>query len=444
MRSSIRYFAIPLAAVGIAIAADMIVDRQTTEAAWAAELPEPGYGPSDHGDAIAANSADLSLAREKIGHRPGDWLSHAMLANALMDNASLTGDFDAIIDAQTAVDRAAELAPDGSGPFIVRAHTAMGAHRIDVAATALDRYAQRAVPESPDDRAEATAIRGDIAFYLGNIAEAERLYGQADALAASPGIAYRRALAAKAKGDFDAAERLFLGAITRSSNRVPRDVANIAVQLGGIDQARGRYEEAREHFLEADALFPGYWLFEAHIAQADYLTGRTGAAFSRLDAMLETEQPVDVTELYALLLQAEGREQEAARMIAPITAIWGTRLRSLPQAAYGHAIEHHFAFGSTSQALELAERNLALRPYGESRLLMAEAYLANNRPAEALEQIRLARYAGWLSAPQLRAEVNALEALGRDSEADAIRAEAEAINPYVFDPVSELVWFSHG
>lgn len=77
-------------------------------------------------------------------------------------------------------------------------------------------------------------------------------------------------------------------------------------------------------------------------------------------------------------------------------------------------------------------------------MCMAEALLANERPAEALEQIRLAREAGWLSAPHLRTEVNALEALGRDAEAQDLREEAVAINPHVFDPVSEKVWFSRG
>ncbi len=444
MRDKFKYFAVPVAAATTVIGAEALLDGGQPESVRAADLPTPGYGPAGYEDATALNGAYLSLAREKVARGPEDWLAHAMLARALMDQATLTGDFAEIVKAQASIEHAARLAPPGSGPFLARAHTAMGAHRLEVAESALDGYVQRAVPGSEEERAEALAIRGDIAFYRGSIAEAERHYAEAEALAPISGTAYRQALAAKARGEFDEAERLFVRAIARNQERVPRDVANIVIQLGALDQARGRYEEARAHFIEANEMFPGYWLIEAHLAQADYLTGRTGSALQRLEAMLNAQQPINVTELYALLLQAEGREHDAMRLIHPVTALWDNRLRILPEAAYGHAIEHHFAFGSSARALELAARNLRLRPYGEARLLMAEAYLSNNRPADALQQVRMARQAGWLSAPQLRAEVHALEALGRHSEAEAIRGEAEAINPYVFDQVSELVWFSHG
>ena len=362
-----------------------------------------------------------------------------------MSDAQLRGDFVALAEAQDVIGRANELAPERSGPTVIAAHTAMGVHRLDEVDAALDRYDLAVVPGEAGERAEMLALRGDLAFYRGDMIRAEADYEEARDLAAIPGVIYRQALLAKARGQFDRAEALFRQSLRTMSGPTPRNVASFAMQLGAIDQARGRYEDARDHFIEADRLFPGYWLLEAHVAQADYLTGRHDAALTRLEAMLaEGEQPVDITELYALLLQAEGRDAESASVIRDATATWDQRLAMLPEAAYGHAIEHHFKFGSAEKALDLARRNLALRPYGEARLLMAEALLEADDPAGALDQIRLAKRAGWLSAPHLRAEVNALEALGRHDEARPIRAEAEAINPHVFGPLSELVWFSHG
>lgn len=445
MRRTFKLLALPLSAVAIIVGVEMATDDSAVAPAFAAELPAPAYGPANYGAAVAAADAQMSLARQRSSADPDAWLNQAGLAHALMEEAGLEGNFAALVEAQAVMAKALQLAPENAGPAIVAAHTAMGAHRLDAVEAALDLFDRAAVAGSPGERAEALALRGDIAFYRGDMRAARRIYAEAAQLFPLPGVTYRQALLAKASGEFDRAEALFQRALREAEAPPPRDVANVALQLGGIDQARGRYAEARDHFIAADRIFPGHWLFEAHVAQADYLTGRTEAAITRVEAMLaEGGQPVEIAELYALVLQAEGRADESAAASASATALWDERLAQLPEAAYGHAIEHHFKFGSEARALELAQRNLALRPYGEARLLMAEAQLATGDPARALAQIRAARQAGWLSAPHLRAEVNALEALGRTREAAVLRDEAEAINPHVFAPVSELVWLSHG
>ncbi|MGB3167402.1 MAG: hypothetical protein WBA68_11570 [Alteraurantiacibacter sp.] len=438
-----RYLALPAIAVLALAGAEYWYDGDATAVA-ATELRTPEFGPRDFAASVRADEAQLSVAQSRVAQRPQDWLAQAVLARALSDRAGLHGDFDALVAAQRHIVLAEAAAPERSGPGLIAAHVYMGAHLLDEAEGALDNYDQRVIGGSEAERAEAVAIRGDIAFYRGDMAIAQERYAEARRLAAIPGVIYREALLAKAQGRFDDAEQLFHRSLGAMTSPGPRQVANVAIQLGGIDQARGRYEAARDHFVEADQLFPGFWLFEAHVAQGDYLTGRTDAALQRLETMLEVDQPVEIAELYALFLQAEGREAEARPWAAGATAIWDERLDALPEAAYGHAIEHHFKFGSETRALDLAQRNLALRPYGEAQLLMAEAYLANDRPADALSVLRRAKRQGWRSAPHLRAEINALEALGRDDEARPLREEAEAINPHVFGPLSELVWLSHG
>ena len=443
MRRYARYLALPAFAVLAIAGAEFWYDGEGAAVA-ATDLRSPEFGPRDFAASVSEQEAQLSAARSRAERRPQDWLAQAVLARALSERSGLLGDFDALVAAQRHIALAESSAPERSGPGLIAAHVYMGAHLLDEAEAALDIYDSKVIGGTEEERAEAVAIRGDIAFYRGDMAMAQERYAEARRLAAMPGVIYREALLAKAQGRFDDAEQLFHRSLNAMASPGPRQVANVAIQLGGIDQARGQYEAAREHFVEADRFFPGFWLFEAHVAQGDYLTGRTDAALERLEAMLEDDQPVDIAELYALLLQAEGRDEEARRWATGATAIWDERLEALPEAAYGHAIEHHFKFGSATRALELAQRNLALRPYGEAQLLMAEAYLENDRPAEALSVIRRAKRQGWLSAPHLRAEINALEALGRDEEARPLREEAEAINPHVFGPLSELVWFSHG
>ncbi|QZH75603.1 MAG: hypothetical protein JY451_03045 [Erythrobacter sp.] len=445
MRTTLRLLMLPLGAVLLLGGIEFFGSENGGAPVAAASLPKPGFGPANFAEAQRDVAAQLSLARERAARRPDDWLVQASLARALMAQSSLTGGYAMLEEAQRVAALANDLAPEQSGHMLVAAYTAMGAHRLDAVKEALDRFALKVVPAAADEQAEVLGLRGDLAFYQGDLQAATRLYAEARILNPSPGTVYRQALLAKARGEFERAEGLFREALAADASPTPRTVADIAVQLGALDQAQGDYSAARAHFIEADRLFPGFWLYESHVAQVDYLTGRESEALVRLEAMLaQGEQPVEVTELYALLLQSEGRDAESRRWSARATAIWDERLEAMPEAAYGHAIEHHFKFGSADRALELARRNLAERPYGEARLLLAEALLATGDPAGALAQMRRARRDGWLSAPHLRAEVNALEALGRRDEARAVRSDAEAINPHVFDPVSEFVWFSHG
>jgi predicted Zn-dependent protease len=146
----------------------------------------------------------------------------------------------------------------------------------------------------------------------------------------------------------------------------------------------------------------------------------------------------------AMLLRANGEAAESKQWAARAGAEWQRRLSLAPEAAYGHALEHELLFGTPKRALELARANLAARPFGESRVLLASAFIANGRYGEALAQLDRAEASGWHSAPlyALRAQVLALT--DRPGEAARARDAATALNPRIFAPETPLVWFSHG
>ena len=152
----------------------------------------------------------------------------------------------------------------------------------------------------------------------------------------------------------------------------------------------------------------------------------------------------EAMDALAMLLRAQGTGGESRLWAGRADALWRKRLNQMPEAAYGHALEHELVFGTPERALDLATRNLAARPYGESRLLMASALLMNGRTGPALDQLALAESSGWRSAPMYALRAQALELSGRAPDAEAARQQAQALNPHVFEPATALVWFSHG
>src|SRR3546814_2444924 len=77
---------------------------------------------------------------------------------------------------------------------------------------------------------------------------------------------------------------------------------------------------------------------------------------------------------------------------------WTRRLRLLPEAAYGHAIDHCLATEKWDCALDLARRNHANRSYGEAKVLLAEALFRSGRLAEAREAIDQVLASPWRTA----------------------------------------------
>ena len=112
----------------------------------------------------------------------------------------------------------------------------------------------------------------------------------------------------------------------------------------------------------------------------------------------------------------------------------------MPEAAYGHALDHYLNFGDPAVALDIAKRNYALRPNGEAASGLAWALLANHRPADALAAIKPILASGWVSAEShiVAAQAYALLAKGRDAEAE--RRAALAIDPHGLDRNPGVIW----
>lgn len=435
-RRTMHLVVLALLTVLVIVAIDRFGGSRVLPVRKASEAAPQNYGAALRRiDAII--DGDLSIARG----RGGEWLMQERLANAYIARARLTGSFDDYATAQMALDSGFASAPTGAGPHLTQAVLAFSLHRLARAEAMLDAIDHYAIPAERETLDEAGAMRGDIAFYRGDYAGALARYravgpGQAEA-------SYRIAVYLAKTGQIDAA----LEAIEKveAGVRFPtaQMLSSFALLRGALELQRGAREAAIRHFERADSVFPGYWLAEAHLAQMAALSGKPAEAIARFEAIATRNDSPEVMDALAALYRASGDRSRSRLWAERAGRGWNKRLRLFPEAAYGHAVEHCLAFGDPRQALDLAQRDYAARPYGASAIALGWAYLANNRPADALRVIDPVMRSAWVSAEQHIVAAQAHLLLGQSDAADAEQQKALAINPHALDRDAALIWFGH-
>jgi tetratricopeptide (TPR) repeat protein len=427
-------------AAGLSFVAERWLAGRSAGADTAALLaPRPAFGPKTFDEALADSAARIATKEQLARMFPGDWVRLEAVAYAYADRFRLTGDYADLAKAREAVTAARRLVPPPAGPILADAEIAMAGHRLGDAARALADFFMAVAPEASETRA-ATAMAGDIALYRGDMGGAAARYHEAG----PDRMRDRLAILAKAQGRFDDALQDQRAALAERRRPTPFALATLALRSGAIELARGDKAAARALFEQADRQFPGYWLTQAHLAQADAVDGHPDRAVAAMRSVAEKSGSAEAMDALAMLLRSYGRASESRQWAARAGSVWERRLALAPEAAWGHAIEHELVFGSPDRALDVAQRNLANRPFGESRILMANALMLNGRTGEAIAQLKTAEDSGWRSAPMYALRATLLELAGQARAAETAREQAQSLNPHIFEPWTALVWFSHG
>lgn len=439
-----RYVILPIAAVALLTGAEWLINDTAEAPVSAAEWDSPGFGPASYSAAMARLDSDLSLGNERVSKGPDEWLRYESLARMYLHRSHLSFTYDELSLAGEALERAKLLAPTDSGPSLTDAAFAQMSHQLGRAESSLSALDGAVVRSDPAILAESASLKGDVAFYRGDMVRAEALYNQASEYGSNAGVSYRYAILARSQGRYDTAIKYFSHAIPDPAMTTPLTSASTAMQIGAVELARGDYRNARAWFETANRQFSGFWLIEAHLAQAKALEGDLAGAIKDMEAVARRAPAGEVLDALAMLLRTDGQARASRFWADRASEIWDERLDQLPEAAFGHAVEHELVFGSPGKALDLAKRNFEARPYGSSRILLASAYLSNGAFEEAIEQLTLAEKSGWRSAPLYALLAQAYELSSRPAEAEEARKAAVALNPRIFEPETALIWLSHG
>lgn len=393
--------------------------------------------PTTQAEALARIDKELAFAQERA--RGGGWLSHAMVGNDYVVRARLTGAFEDYARAGDAYKRAFAVADPGFGPHLDRAAYNVAVHRLAAVEPDLERIDRYAVPVDDATRAVVIGLRGDLQFYRGHYGEALKLYEQARSLDKSMPASFRLANYWTAMGDPDLALRYLSEAEGKLDPRQQQAHAFIEMQRGVIALRRGRRGVAEGHFRRAERIFPGNPAIGARIASMVALRGDIPGAIALYRRIAESTRSAEAMDAIASLYRSRGDRANTRLWADRAGAIWEERLAMLPEAAYGHALDHFLAFGDPARALAIARRNYANRPYAEAAIGLAWALLANRQPEEALRMLDPVQASGWQSTEQHLAAAQAHALLGRGDEAEEQRQAALALNPRSLDSAPALL-----
>lgn len=406
-------------------------------------MERPAYGPGTYPDLLAVSNERLALSHTRVDRAPNEWLPHAGVGAAALSLFRLTGEIAYLDMAEQEIAAVSALAPMPSGVPELRAELALAQHDLAGAARELDILARASVTPDKPTLSEVAAMRGDLAFYTGNHTEAASLYREAAEIEPHVSLALRLANLQRVSGEFDAAIAT-LAEATRTEKHTPVVLSSIALQTGMIASARGDYATAKDWYDRAETLFPGHWLTALYRAEARLANGQTDRAIADLERLARDHARPEAMDMLALVWRVRGDNARSREWSQKARVIWREWTSKYPAAFAAHAAEHELVFGDAAEALRLARINAQARPFGEARLLLARALMANDQARAALTEIRLAERSGWRSAQLYAIKAQALTILGDTKAADIAGEQARAINPKIDDPATRLVWLAHG
>jgi len=428
------------AAVAVVGVAALDALRGPSEAERAAPLDPAsllsGHGARNYKVSLADLESNLEGKQYLLAREPGDWLRMEGVARALLARARLNASAADLHQANSLLAAGIDSAPWPAGPTLSRAGAALSVHDLAGTETALVRFDASVTPPSELEATEARAMRCEIAFERGDLAKARTLCNPPGDL----GIDLRRANLALAGGDPVEAAQILEIALQRP-RQSPFQLAKMMLQRAAVALAAGQWEAAGRWSRAADTRFPGYWLAEAFVAQSRALEGDTAGAEGAYRAIAERTGNPDIYGALVVLAEARGDVAATRAYLAAARKGWEGRVALLPDTYGGHYAEHLALSGEMARALTIAEEDYRRRPYLQPMTDYVFVLDVAGMPKRIVEVVEQGERRGFRSATLLLAKANALNALGRKTEAVAARQRALEINPRVEQAGQAFVHF---
>lgn len=309
----------------------------------------------------------VSFHESRVKKSPGDATSYFRLAAALNARAEATGDGADYDRALAELNKAAELEPNSTELLLGRAVTLLSRHRFAEARAAAEEGLKRA-----PDNSDLVGVAGDGALQTGDLDAAERHYRQLVELEPKKTASWSRlSQLAELRGDLNEAAALMRKAIDAGYPKPlsPSSAAWARSILGEIELKRGNAAEARRQYKWALAKSPGHPVALQHLAQLDEREGRHVEAEAGYRKILEGRQRDPDAKLgLSRLLAARGEQHEAARLRAEAVRFYEEAVESGNEGYLRQLAEQYMRDNRHAEAVELAARDMKLRPTLESRL----------------------------------------------------------------------------
>jgi tetratricopeptide (TPR) repeat protein len=339
---------------------------------------------------LSPSAQSIAAARQAIGDKPTEYTGYNLLATALVRRAQETTDVSFYTQAEDAVEKSSELAPNNFEAAKIRVSILLGEHEYPAALEAAKNLNKRV----PDD-VMVYGLLTDADVELGNYSEAETAAQWM--LNLRPGNLPALTRAANLRelfGDTEGAYELMELAYQSTSPTETGERALILTQMGHLRLASGSADAAEKFLQQALTFLPGYPVALGNLAEVRITQKRYAEAVTLLQQRYQGAKHVEYLYDLAEALQLAGRATEAKKAFADFET------KSLPESVGKNNSNRELVFyyadhaHQPTKALEVAKQEYAWRHDVDTIDAYAWALHVNGQDAEARKVIEAALAVG--------------------------------------------------
>jgi tetratricopeptide (TPR) repeat protein len=379
----------------------------------------------------------IAEARRAIEKKPTQYAGYNLLAMALSRRARETSDVNFYAQAEDALKKSFELAPQNLDGEKIRVWLLLGRHEFAAA-----REAATALNKRVPDDVLVYGFLTDANAELGNYDEAEKAAQWMLDLRPGnlPGIT-RAAYLRELFGDVDGALELMGMAYQSTPPTEVEDRAWILTQMGHLQLASGKTAAAESMLQEALAKFPGYHYALGNLAKARISQSRYDEAVTLLQQRYQATPHAENLYDLAEALELAGRRDEANKAFAEFEtkSPWeSVRADNSNRELIFYYADHAH---QPAKALDIARQEFARRHDVYTLDAYAWALHVNGRNGEARKQIEAAFSVGIRDAKMLRHAGEIALQLGDRGAAHRYLQESASLNAPGSDQ-ARVIWTS--
>jgi len=339
---------------------------------------------------VSPAERSMAQARKLIEKNPKDFEAYNALALALSRRARETSDVKFYTQAEGALQKSFEVAPDNFDGQRIHVWLLLGKHEFAAALDAAKKLNQK----MPDD-VMLYGFLTDANVELGNYKDAETAAQWMLDLKPgnTPGLT-RAAYLRELFGDIDGSLELMNMAYQSTPPNEVEDGAWIATQMAHLNLAIGKIGEAEKLSQQALVMFPGYHYALGNLAKVRIQQKRYDEAVDLLKQRYEAAPHAENLYDLAQALQLAGKTEDANKAFAEFEQ------KSLLESNRGDNSNHELIFyyadyaGQPARALEVAQREILRRHDVFTLDSYAWALYRNGQYGDARKQIESALAVG--------------------------------------------------
>lgn len=366
----------------------------------------------------------IANAQKTIEKKPTQFSGYNQLAIALARRARETSDVSFYTQAEAALKKSQQLAPENFEGQKLHIWLLLGRHEFTAALDA----AKELNKKMPDD-VLVYGFMTDANVELGNYQDAEKsaqwmLNLRPGNMPALTRTAYLRELFGDIEGSYELMQMAFQGTPPTESE----DRAWIMNQMAHLDLATGKTADAENILQQALAVFPGYHYALGNLAKVRIEQKRYAEAVDLLQQRYKAAPHAENLYDLALALKLAGRANEAKAAFAEFEK------KSLAETMKRDNSNHELVFYYADQAnqpdkaMEVAQREYAYRQDAFTRDAYAWALHRNHQDDEARKQIETALAVGIRDAKLFRHAGEIALALGDQKSAENYLQTSATLN----------------